>query len=255
MRILFTFLAISISASLYGQNNMLLHEATRDSLLGEPDREGYIDVWEPASIFKGFSEVSFEFAFFTAIDQIISVNGDTTFVQQSDDPSLGRQKLFYIEYALNNSEGDTVKLNKKQFIHSKGFNTQIEIISDNTLSASYSSAFHHFDLIDDIAQEKIPSNKNIANPKSKFEAKMDDRKSEHGLSDDTSSLVKQNNIISPDYYLVNMEMNLPSDGISSTDSYLLSTKCNFKCLTSKLHEVNMDFSFLYKGGYNVWLHE
>lgn len=239
---------------------MLLHEATRDSLLGEPDEAGYIEIWEPSYKYKGFSEVSFEYAFFTAIEKIIIFKGDTTFVQKSDDLSLGKQKLSHIEYVLNNSEGDTIKLIRNHFFysegyHSEGFMTNIEIISDNILLASYSSKFHQSNLFDDNTQEKIPNNTIFENFNSEFDAKLDDRKSEHGLYDETSTIEKQNKTISPDHYLVNFEINTPSEGGSLAESYKLSITCDFECLTSKLHEVNMDFSYLYKGGYNVWLHE
>ena len=199
---------------------MLLHEATRDSLIGEPDKADYIEIWVPPYKNGGNSPFSFEQAFFDAIRKIISFNGDTTFVQQTYDPSLGRQKLFHFEYALNNSEGDTVKLDMEELHHSKGFNTHIEIVSDNILIASYSLKLNHSNFLDD-----------------------------------TSPIRKQNSITSADYYLVSTEINMPSEGTSLTESYTFSIKCNFECLTSKLHEVNMDFSYLYKGGYNVWLYE
>ena len=194
-RLFSTALGGLFSVSVYGQKNMLLYEATRDSIIGESERyPGQKEIWHPSAKYGGRSEISFEFALFTAIEQIINNYCDTTYVDQIYDPYLGKQRSYNMEYVLSNLKGDTIKLKMNHFVYGEGFITDIGIISDNILVASYTQKFHQSNLLDK-----------------------------------TSTLGKQNNIINPDYYLVRNETRLDSEGVYLTESYI-SVTCNFKCI-------------------------
>ena len=247
MRLLFTALACLISASVFGQNNTLLHEAFSDSLIGEPDEAGCLEIWQPNYHNSGTSSTSFEFALFNALEKIIALNGDT--IMQIDD-LMGR--IVKIEYVLKNLNNDSINLNMIQFFLDRSSFTDIAIEINNVVIAFYSSEFNQVDLKEVRTQEVDPNDFNYEEFKSAFDAEMASLNSENSSIEEISSLDIQKSKISYSYDMVSHEVSIPSEGVVWTESYKFPISCNFKCLVYKLHEVNYDFTFIFKGGYNVW---
>ena len=247
MRSLFTILALLFTSSVLCQT-LPLHSAIQDSIIVEFDDLSN-QIWEPSEKFcYSYSSNSFQFAFFKSVSKLVLFHGDT--LKSLEEKIDGNHSsITQIELWLDKDEKVKVWLEdyknyNKEELTSK---TQLSLIQDDEIIASFISNFHDNDVPENLIEsdESEDSNFSLSDVKNVF----------NNVKDKLEPLAEK--VSSEPLPEVNHEAivqySFENDGVKHNEEYSYSEKCDFKCLVELLNQNGYDFECLYKGGYLVWV--
>jgi hypothetical protein len=230
MKNLIFVVACLVSVSVNGQKESLLHQATRDSV-------SYVGSEYEIS---GWSDKSFEFALFDAIQSGIFLYGDTIDhrVTEWGDNKAVEEEYEYRLKSLNEEVLLFHMISYREWNENEHHSTiHIDIKSNNKTIASYSS----------LLSSSPPLTSTESNSEEAFN--YEDFKRQFDLEMARSN--KKEKTVS-NYTVLSNDRHILEEGAYLTETCKLTIDCDFNCFVNKLHQVGYNFGFNYKGGYNVW---
>ena len=218
--LIFVF-ACLFSVSVFGQGQIKLHQASRDSLIGNIDESGEVEIWKPANV-AFFSPLSYQDAFFDAIKSL-AFSTSTRLIIETDDSIT--KNTSYGEVFLNGTEDLVVKCisihNEKSGDRTYALKGELTIHHNKNIIASQEFGFIEGDFKNNFKLEMFNPEENIdISPSVKHKQSVYDVFENHG----------------------------------SFNRIQFYSDCDFSCVLELLHQSGIDFDFVYRGGtYYVWL--
>jgi len=231
--------ACMISISVFGQGQIKLHQASRDSLIGDIDESGSFEIWEPNN--AASSGLSYQDAFFNALEDFVYTIGINSVIEVNESITKNSEGGIILNETetISNSKGEII-LNETEGLVVK-FSVQ-----DTDQATEGLGGVEFFTLITELT---IHYNKSIVASREQYVIQSDFK----NLFEEEMYKHKENIEIFP-YAKHKQSVYDVYENLGVYYGIQFYSDCDFSCVLELFHQSGIDFDFVYRGGqYYVWL--